>query len=158
MKYHVPEYVLKCLYNAHVLPHILYCIAIWGSTYSSHLQPLFILQKRAIRIITKAPFRETTQPLFKRTKILKLYDQIKLEVATYMFNNKNSQDFQRIINRYNTRQVGQLQLPRHDLTHFEHSLAYCGPKLWNALTNDLKNKRTKRLFRFHYKKTILSQY
>ena len=154
----VPEYVLKCLYNTHVLPHILYCSAIWGSTYSTHLQPLFILQKRAIRIINKAPFLETTQPLFKRSKILKLYDQIKLEIATYMFKNKNTEVFQRIINHYNTRQIGNLNLPRHDLTQYENSLAYAGPKLWNSLTNHLKDKITKRSFRLNYKRELLSKY
>ena len=42
----VPNHVLTILYNAHVLPHLQYCIPIWCNTYPSHLLPLFRLQKK----------------------------------------------------------------------------------------------------------------
>ena len=37
-----------------------YCSIIWASTYSSHLRPLFRLQKKALRIITHSPPRAHT--------------------------------------------------------------------------------------------------
>ena len=154
----VPEFVLKCLYNAHILPHILYCNALWGGTFSTHLQPLFILQKRAVRIISKSLYYDHTQPIFKRLKILKLYDQVKLEVATYMFKNRNSLDFQRRLHNYNTRQYDNLILPRHDLTQYERSISYAGPKLWNSLSNQLKTITTIKSFRRQYKKELLTMY
>ena len=43
----VPNYMLHILYNAHILPHLLYCITLWGNTYPTHLLPLFRLQKRS---------------------------------------------------------------------------------------------------------------
>ena len=49
----MPIYVLKILYNAHVIPHLQYCVPIWCNTYPTHLLPLIRLQKKIIRIVTK---------------------------------------------------------------------------------------------------------
>ena len=48
------------------------------------------LQKKSIRIITNSPYQSHTEPLFKRTGILKLTDQYKLNVLTFMYQHKNS--------------------------------------------------------------------
>lgn len=81
----MPTDVLKILYNAHVLPHLYYCTAIWCSTYPTHLLPLFRLQKRIIRIITNSDFFAHTQSLFKETNSLKLFDVNKLQIGIYMY-------------------------------------------------------------------------
>ena len=39
-------------YNSLFLPYMSHHNLIWASTYSSHIHPLFLLQKKAIRIIT----------------------------------------------------------------------------------------------------------
>ena len=72
----MPTYILKTLYDAHVLPHIQYCTPIWCSTYLTHLLPLFKLQKKVICTITNSDYFEHTQPLFKKktNNILKLFD------------------------------------------------------------------------------------
>ena len=38
-------------YNALIFPHISYCIHVWGNTASVHLNRLYVLQKKIIRII-----------------------------------------------------------------------------------------------------------
>ena len=91
-------------------------------------------------------------------KILTLYDQIKLDIASYIFKRKNTAEFQIRNHRYNTRQVDIIYLPRHDLTKYEHSLAYAGPKLWNSLSNHLRSKPSITNFRKNYKIQLLSQY
>ena len=48
---YLPLSTLKTLYNFLFLPYINYCILIWASTYSSYLKPLYVLQKKAVRII-----------------------------------------------------------------------------------------------------------
>ena len=103
-------------------------------------------------MITKNPPREHTLPLFKQMNILTLYDQIKLDIASYMYKRKNTADFQVREHRYFTRQRDIIYLPRHDLTKFEHSLSYAGPKLWNSLSNNLKSKLNIHAFRRNYKK------
>ena len=46
------------------MPYLKYCCEIWGNTYKSRVQPLHIIQKRAIRICQKADFRSHSRPLF----------------------------------------------------------------------------------------------
>ena len=53
-----------------------YCTITWGNTYPTTLQPLTLLQKRAVRIITFSDFKAHTTPLFYHLKLLKRSDLI----------------------------------------------------------------------------------
>ena len=75
---------LCTLYNSLILPYLEYCLIIWASTYSSHLQPLFRLQKKALRIITHSPPRAHTYPLFNKFKILNIFNIYKF-LALFSF-------------------------------------------------------------------------
>ena len=66
----------------------LYGITAWGNTYSTTLQPLFILQKRAIRLMTFTSFHEYSSPIFRKLNIIKLDDlTYHIAVIMYRFNN-----------------------------------------------------------------------
>ena len=41
---------LKLLYSSLVLPYIKYCIEVWGNTYKSNVHPIYVLQKKTLRI------------------------------------------------------------------------------------------------------------
>lgn len=64
---------LCTLYNSLILPYLQYCSIIWASTYSSHLQPLFHLHKKALRIITHSSPPAHTYSLFNKFKILNIF-------------------------------------------------------------------------------------
>ena len=81
----LPRYSLLTLYSSIVQSHLNYGLHIWGSSVS--IGKLIRLQKKSIRIITN---ESHTEPLFKRTGILKLTDQYKLNVLTFMYQHKNS--------------------------------------------------------------------
>ena len=55
---------LQTLYNSIVLPHLNYCCELWGNTYKSRLTNIVLLQKRAIRIVHGAQYRDHTNELF----------------------------------------------------------------------------------------------
>ena len=55
---------LHTLYYSLDYPYIHYCMLVWGSTNPSNLERLFLLQKRAIRVINKNPFDARTDPTF----------------------------------------------------------------------------------------------
>ena len=57
------------LYNNTVLPYLSYCCELWGNTYKSRLNNLVFLQKRAIRIVHGAQYRDLTDILFSESKI-----------------------------------------------------------------------------------------
>ena len=46
LRYFVPLKILVNLYYALIYPFLTYGLIVWGNTYSTTLQPLFILQKR----------------------------------------------------------------------------------------------------------------
>lgn len=55
---------IQILYNSLIFPYLEYGIVVWGNTYKTTLQSLFILQKRAIRIVHNAHFKAHTNDLF----------------------------------------------------------------------------------------------
>ena len=85
LKCFLPSKILINIYNAIILPHLNYCNEIWGKTYNVHIDKLFILQKRAIRLISKSDYRCPSLPLFIKQKILPIRELIKLNISIFMF-------------------------------------------------------------------------
>ena len=44
--------VLLQLYHSFVFPYLIYCSEVWGTASDIHIQPLIILQKKIVRIIS----------------------------------------------------------------------------------------------------------
>ena len=66
---------LHTLHFSLVHPYLQYCIRLWGSTYPTNLKRLVLLQKRAMRIISKSCYADAhTEPIFKSCCILPLND------------------------------------------------------------------------------------
>ena len=76
---YLPIYILKLIYNSLFLPHIMYCLEIWGNNFNNNLQCISTLQKNAIRIVKKNIFKifnnififTNTNNLFLCSNILK---------------------------------------------------------------------------------------
>ena len=95
----LPTKIKLRLYFAHIHSHMYYCHLVWGTAAASVLEPLIILQKRAVRIICNAPYLCHTQPLFRHLKILQLQNFYKYKLVmtirqnnprlTAMFNLQN---------------------------------------------------------------------
>ena len=64
-----PESILVTIYNTLVLPHLHYCLLLWGSVVKEN-HSLHLLQKKALRIITNSDYLAHTEPLCKRLRIL----------------------------------------------------------------------------------------
>ena len=59
------ETALLMLYNTLILPYLSYCSEVWGRTYITNLNPLFIKQKKFVRIIGRLSRHDhTTNTLF----------------------------------------------------------------------------------------------
>ena len=57
---------LRILYNSLVHPYLSYGNLLWGNSYKEYINKLEILQKKAIRCMSKAKYNEHSSPLFKR--------------------------------------------------------------------------------------------
>ena len=78
------------LYNALILPHISYCIQVWGTAASVHIERLHVLQKKIVRIICGVHPRTHTQPLFQLLHLLNINQIRDYFVAIFMYKMKNN--------------------------------------------------------------------
>ena len=84
LRHYVDLSILLKLYYALIYPFLIYGIIIWGNTYESTLKPIFILQKKALRIITFSQY-DSPSPLFKSLQVIKFYDLVTFHIATFMY-------------------------------------------------------------------------
>ena len=64
--------------------HLLYCITIWTSTFSTHLNSIRILQNKAVKLLAGIHWRHSSSSGYKSLSILKLDDMIKLQSALFV--------------------------------------------------------------------------
>ena len=124
----VPKAILKQIYYSLIQSYLNYNICCYLGTSNTHINRLFLLQKRAVRIISGASFFDHTDPLFFSNKILKIHDLYKLNVALYMYERSDNDDYHRD-HQYNTRYRNDLRPHRPRLTATENSLRVIGPNI-----------------------------
>lgn len=157
LKNSVPPAILKTLYYSFVYPYISYCCSVWGSTYSVHLQPLIVLQKKVIRIINCASYFSHTNILFLQGDFLKLDDMYRFSVGIYMFKNSNLDIFY-ADHSYNTRNRDQANPIFQRLTLTQHSIFFNGPTIWNSIPVNIRQSSSLVMFKKQYKKHLIQLY
>ena len=85
----LPLDVLVCLYNALFLSFLQYGLIVWGQTYASYTDPVFKLQKKAVRAISFQPRMSPSLPIFNDLKLLKLSEIFELRLLTFVFDSVN---------------------------------------------------------------------
>jgi len=81
----LPTSALLSLYYTLIYPYLTYCVIIWGCANVTTMHKLVILQKRAIRVVTRSPYRAASNPLFVRLRLLKAHDIYKQQLIIFMF-------------------------------------------------------------------------
>lgn len=133
--------ITHLLYNTLILPYLNYCCIIWGSNYDSQLQKLFILQKRAVRLIEHIYPPQSSEPIFKKYKILKVKDIAKSQMLLVMhkfITNQLPKVFDNLYSLYpsdtsNTRHIPHLEQPFSNRNYRLFTSSCLGPKLWNSI-------------------------
>ena len=77
LRHFVNEDILLSVYYGIFHSHLAYLCLVWGQAKFS-LNRITLLQKRAIRILHSAAYRNHTSPLFHRSKVLKFADILSL--------------------------------------------------------------------------------
>ena len=171
LKYLLPESTLNTLYNTLVLPYLNYCDIIWASNKPTRLQPLLLLQKRAVRSITRSSYNAHSLPLFFKLKQLTIFDLNKVLMATFMYRHQNhclpnifTSYFHTnsSIHNHFTRKSNDLHIPyaRTDVMKFQ--IRFCGPILWNCIHQFhptlMVGSHSWQSFKKHYKSELLAKY
>ncbi len=161
----IPQHILRNLYFTLINCHINYGIQIWGNSPS--VGRVVKMQKRAIRIIHKVPFRSHTEPLFKSSNILKVSDIYQLQTALLMydFNNKllPSSFITFGINKISTasmetRQKSLMLTDRPRTTFSSRLPKHSCPRTWNSIDEQIRNSKSRYIFKRKLKKSILGKY
>jgi hypothetical protein len=137
---------LTKLYFALVHSSITYCINVYGSANKTTLTPLILKQKKAVRIISRANYRDHTRPLFANQGILPIeslihYYRIKFMHSYYfkklplsfaelwMLNSERNPD--RVLRNANDYYIPQ---PRIELV--KRLPLFSFPTTWNSETDE----------------------
>ena len=90
IRHYVPLEELKSIYYAIFSSHLTYGCQIWGQSSTVHVNKIFKLQNRALRITNFQAHDANPDALYRRNKIIKPEDFIKLQncllVHDYMNN------------------------------------------------------------------------
>ena len=138
---YLDKHCLANLYHTYIYPYLIYCIEIWGNVPHCHLNPLLLLQKKIIRIITFSNYLAHTEPIFKELNILpihKLYfNRIGIlmykyttgllpEVMNELYTQVNE------IHDYNTRNANKFHI-----SSVTDTFSSISARIWNALSDKI---------------------
>ena len=159
VRHFLPINVLISLYNSLFSPFLQYGILVWGLTYETYINPVFLLQKRVVREISCAHFTAPSSPIFSDLKILKLHDLFQLKLFCFVYDciNRTSPscfhsffDLVESVHQYGTRQVTKNDIFltwKNTLQYGIRSVRYCGDKCWNEIPVDIKRSPSANIFR-----------
>ena len=85
VKYVLSTKSMYVLYCALIPSHLTYCVEVWGNNYKTNLMSLYLLQKKAIRVVCESNFLDHTLISSKNPCTLPLFDLIKLCTALSMY-------------------------------------------------------------------------
>ena len=151
LKHTFPKPILKNLYSTLILPYLNYCNIIWGAADKTCIQNLIVLQKKAIRIISKVNYLDHTEPLFKALDLVNIENIYKLNCLVFIYKLVKMNiypDIKRKVLRnsayhnHQTRHRSQYRLPGTRLKCIKQSCLYVGLTLWNRyekVTDKCKN-------------------
>jgi len=153
-----PERTMITLYYSLVYPYLTYCNIVWCGTYSCYVDRLFLLQKKIVRIITGAGYLDCTDPLFARTKILKLYDLHRYLLCIHMYVLAVSGSVTVPSHDYATRNRDRALPSFQRLTLCQHAVSYTAPRAWNDLPSEIRASPSLNTFKVKLKQYFLSFY
>ena len=85
IRHFISKNILVNLYYHLIYPFLMYGLTSWENTYESNLKPIYISQKKVLRLMSFSAFDHPSSPLFKCLKILKFSDIVTFQNAALMY-------------------------------------------------------------------------
>ena len=155
------------LYYALINPYFDYCNIVWGIERNLHLENLFKLQKKAVRVITWSKWNSHSSPIFKQLNIFNSFDINLVQMTCFVYRSPNGQlppmfkDYfvqNCTVHNHITRHCLNLQLPFHRKNIRANSIRVSGVKFWNSISLELRQKPSVFSFKRNIKKYLISLY
>ena len=161
-----PLRVRLSIYRALIESHFRFACTTYGSAPRASIEELFILQKKAIRHVTRSFYLAHTEPLFKKLGILKISDLIVFERALLIFNyrknnlpgsfHRNYYEF--VTEGYTNRRALYIKLPEINFKNLARSPYVMTAEAWNSVPYDIKLLGSKKQFKIALNAHLLSKY
>ena len=170
IRHYAPLETLKLLYYGIFIPFISHGVHVWGLTYPTHLNKVFILQKKIIKCMTFNDIMVPSSPLFHELEFLNLNDINNLQTASFVYECINGlapqyfeNFFTSLSSKYSigTRQSkkGNLFLERQNTVQYGvRSIQYAGAKLWNSIPCEFRLASSIKKFRSELKVYLIKSY
>ena len=175
LRHFVNKKVLISIYYSLVYPFLTYAIPVWGVANDSHINPIKILQKKIVRMITftdkfPRPIEPLahTPPIFHELEILTITDVFKVQTAKFVYNCVNVlapvqfRSFFTFTNsNYNTAasRKESLYIPHARTTNYElNSIKNIGARIWNHIPINIRSNVSVKSFTKNLKQHFLSSY
>jgi hypothetical protein len=166
IKYFVSMNSLRKLYFSLFHSHLLYCINILSCTSKTNLNRIVTLQKKAIRIISKAHYNDHTTPLFLVNRILPFEKLIYLHRLLFMHAiayDYAHPTFDNTWTKNNTRNIGHdlrnqdfFTLPNVRIESFRKFPLYALANEWNNLSENIRLQQNRTTFKIALMDDIIS--
>ena len=149
-RHYINQETLVNLYYCLIYPYLVYGIVVWGHTYESTIDPLYIAQKKVLRLMTFSTFDAHSNPIFQKLTIIKFPDLVYLHTALFM-HDYYSENLPASFNcffvqvnqkhNYSTRLATKLSysLPKIRTNYGKFNIKYSGVKIWNSINDSTKN-------------------
>jgi hypothetical protein len=146
IRHYIPESALRSLYFTFVNSHIDYNLINWGTASPTSLETLSSKTRKAIRIISFKDKDEPALPLFKQHSILPLDKSLKFKQAFFMWKLSNELLPSSLTNGFRTVR-NQISIKHNRLDSLSNHITFAGPRIWQNLPNNIKDKAFSNSFR-----------
>jgi len=136
---------LKVVYYANIYSHIRHGIIFWGS--SSDTQRVFVLQKRALRILLHLGPRVSCRGLFRSNRLLTVYAIYIFSCLLFHYKNRGLFANETFTHSYDTRNKDDYRYPSHRLEIYKNSCFYKCIYFYNCLPETIRNCQTLNSFK-----------
>lgn len=143
---------LLSVYYALFYSRMGYNIVVWGT--STHASRIFIIQKRAIRLIYDLDIRTSCRGAFKSNGILTLACIYLLKILIFIHARKDLFTLQADLHGYYTRNRQHIRTATHFHRYYEKSVEYAGIQLYNLLPDSLKIIKEAEMFKKRLKNLL----
>lgn len=144
---------LQTFYHSNFLSCMRFGIVHWGA--STHVERIFLMQKRALRIIYGLKAKETCKGILKEHNLLTFYDIYIMEVVCFVFKHMNTFARNNISHGVNTRQEHYMLPARHTTALYQRSLYYRGCLFYNRLPSNIRESKNLHLFKTEVQRYML---
>ena len=149
------------LYFSLVQAHFDYGLLVYGGGNKCVTNPIRKNLKKAIRRMLFRKFNDPTEPLFKELNILDFASQHNLIIGKFMWQVNNNEIPRNISQLFHVKNriIGlenniKYYIPSVNLIIVKNSVFFQGPKLWNEIPIDIRNKKSLASFKTLYRKYL----